>query len=91
MRIKLILIGIGSILFGIIGIVKSLINLADCSPLNIPDNILLFARGLRYDYYCDFSDYVDGTLGVFLVIGLVLLIAGITKKSSQPIHNHIQD
>lgn len=91
MRIKLILIGIGSTIFGIIGIAKSLINLADCSPLNIPDNVLMFARGLRYDYYCDFSNYDDGTLGVFLVIGIVLLIAGIIKKSSLPIRNHIQD
>jgi len=88
MRIKLILIGIGSIILGIIGVSKSLINLADCSPLNIPDNTLMFARGLRYDYYCDFSNYDDGTLGVFLVIGIALLIAGIIKKSPRPIHSH---
>jgi len=75
-------------MLGIIGISKSLINLADCSPLNISDNTLMFARGLRYDYYCDFSNYDDGTLGVFLVIGIVLLIAGIIKKSAQPICNH---
>ena len=87
MHIRLILIGIGSIVLGIIGIFKSLINLADCSPLNIPDNVLMFARGLRYDYYCDFSNYDDGTLGVFLVIGIVLLIAGIIKKPSQSIPN----
>ena len=73
---------------GIVGISKSLINLADCSPLNISDNALMFARGLRYDYYCDFSNYDDGTLGVFLVFGIVLLIAGIIKKSVRPIHNH---
>ena len=87
MRIKLILMGIGSILLGIIGISKSLINLADCSPLNIPENSLMFARGLRYDYYCDFSNYDDGTLGVFLVIGIVLLAAGIARKHPQTIRN----
>ncbi len=84
MHIKLILVGIGSIMFGIIGVWSSLANLAACA--NIKPDTILFAI-LRSDDPCKIQNYADGTLGVFLLIRIVLLITGIIKKSPQPIHN----
>ena len=86
MRIKLILVGISSIMLGIIDVWDSLSHLATCA--NVKSDLLFFAV-LRSNDFCGFQNYTDGTLGVFLLIGIVLLIAGIIKKSPQLIRNRL--
>ncbi len=87
MRIKLILVGIASTIFGIFGIFLSLNNLAQCNLASL--------GGFRFPVYiavdCDSTNYSDGTLGVFFIIGIVLIIAGFMKKSVEAPSNAKQE
>ena len=77
MRVKVILVGIGSTLFGLVGISVNLNDLSLCTMLK--SEWRQFAGSLGID--CDFTHYTIGALGVFLIMGVVLIILGIKKKS----------
>lgn len=80
MRIKVILAGIGSMLIGLLSLPNSLNTLSLCSMLK--------SEGLHVGAImgntCENQNFIVVILGVLIIIGIVLIIAGIRKKLPKP-------
>ena len=79
MRIKWIIVGIGSILLGIVSFWNARVSFETCAYLKSLD---VLWRSVP-DNFCESPNSGDISYSVFLTLGIILLVVGILKKSPQ--------
>ena len=96
MHMKLFLAGIASLVLGITNTLFLLRDARTCAELiNYTGLTLGYRRGPELcgniDMYNSPNIYADGIFSIFLVIGIILIIAGIKKKSSKSVNATMKD